>query len=126
MPVTVMSIPAGLPMSGFGPNLPKHTLQLTGHYDVSELLTGVTLGAGINWQSETVGYGVTHPVLKQGATFRQSSYTLLNLFASWQINGQLQSRLSISNALDKLYWANIDYANYGEPRNITLSLSWQY
>lgn len=107
-------------------NLPKHTLQLTGHYDVSELLTGVTLGAGINWQSETVGYGVTHPVLKQGATFRQSSYTLLNLFASWQINGQLQSRLSISNALDKLYWANIDYANYGEPRNITLSLSWQY
>lgn len=107
-------------------NLPKHTVQLSGHYDVSPLLSGVTVGAGINWQSETVGYGVTHPLLKQGATFRQSSYTLLNLFASWQINEQLQSRFSLSNALDKLYWANIDYANYGEPRNVSLSLSWQY
>ena len=30
------------------------------------------------------------------------------------------------NALDKTYWANLDYNNYGEPRFVSASLRWKF
>jgi len=32
----------------------------------------------------------------------------------------------VRNALDKTYWANLDYNNYGEPRFVSVSLRWKY
>ena len=33
---------------------------------------------------------------------------------------------SVRNALDKTYWANLDYNNYGEPRFVAASLRWKF
>lgn len=107
-------------------NLPEHSAQLSSHYQLGGLFSGITLGAGLNWQSETIGYGLIHPQQKAGATFEQSAYVLTNLYASWQINEQLSSTFSVTNLFDKMYWANIDYANYGKPRQLTLTLTWRY
>jgi outer membrane receptor for ferric coprogen and ferric-rhodotorulic acid len=107
-------------------NLPEHSAQLSSHYQLGGIFSGITLGAGLNWQSETIGYGLTHPQQKAGATFEQSAYVLTNLYASWQINEQLSSTFSVANLFDKVYWANIDYANYGKPRQLTLTLNWRY
>ncbi len=107
-------------------NLPEHSAQLSTHYELGGVLTGVTLGGGFNWQSKTIGYGLSHPTEKAGATYTQKAYTLANLYASWQISEQLSTTFSATNLFDELYWANIDYANYGKPRQLTLSVSWQY
>jgi outer-membrane receptor for ferric coprogen and ferric-rhodotorulic acid len=107
-------------------NLPKHSAQLSTHYQFSGRLAKLMLGGGFNWQGETVGYGVSHPTEAAGVTYTQDAYVLANLFASWQFNDKLSSTLSVTNLFDKLYWANIDYANYGKPRQLTLSVRWQY
>lgn len=107
-------------------NLPEHSAQLSSHYELSGALSGLTLGGGLNWQSDTVGYNLSHPLKKTGETYTQKSFVLANLYASWQFAEKLSSTLSITNLFDELYWANIDYANYGKPRQVSLSLKWQY
>lgn len=107
-------------------NLPEHSAQLSSHYDLGDALAGLTLGGGFNWQSETIGYGIVHPLEKAGATYTQKAYLLANLYASWHFAENLSSTVSVTNLFDELYWANIDYANYGKPRQVTLSVKWQY
>lgn len=107
-------------------NLPKHSAQLSSHYQFSGALAKLMLGAGLNWQGETIGHGVKHPNVSQGVTYTQSAYVLANLFASWQFNNKISSTLSVTNLFDKTYWANIDYANYGKPRQLNLTVRWQY
>lgn len=107
-------------------NLPKHSAQLSSHYQFSGALARLMLGGGVNWQGETIGYGVSHPSNSGGVTYTQQAYVLANLFASWQFNNKLSSTFSVTNLFDKTYWANIDYANYGKPRQLNLTVRWQY
>lgn len=107
-------------------NLPEHSIQFSTHYQLSGALEKLTLGGGINWQSETTGYGVRHPELEEGAVFEQDAYTLANLYATWRFNRDWSASLRATNLFDEVYWANIDYANYGEPQNVSLSLTWNY
>lgn len=106
-------------------NLPEHYLQASTHYTLPGAWDALTLGAGVNWQSETVAYNVPHPS-GTPVTYRQGSYVLGNLHATYRFNENLQATLSVLNAFDKVYWANIDYANYGEPRNVRLTFRWRY
>lgn len=102
-------------------NLPKHSMQLTTSYKLPGAWERVTLGGGFNWQSVVTGYGIPHPKLGT-VTVTQDAYALLNLHASYRINDKLSLGLSVRNALDKSYWANLDYPNYGDPRSLMLSL----
>ena len=107
-------------------NLPDHSIQLTTHYQFPGSLDKLTLGGGFNWQSETVGYGVAHPIVEEGVTYQQDSYFLMNLYANWQFSQNWQASFAATNLLDEKYWANIDYANYGEPQKVSLNLKWQF
>ena len=55
-------------------------------------------------------------------TVTQPSYLLLNLNANYQLNDHVSLGLSVRNALDKTYWANLDYPNYGDPRSVMFSV----
>lgn len=105
-------------------NLPEHSVQLSTHYNFSGVLAPLNLGGGFNWQSEIIGYGVTHPTLTD-ATFTQDAYVLANLYATWRFSDSWSASLSATNVFDETYWANIDYANYGEPRNVSFTVKWK-
>ncbi|MCH7343386.1 TonB-dependent siderophore receptor [Pelomonas sp. CA6] len=102
-------------------NLPDHYLQVSGRYRFGGALQGLSLGASLNWQSAVEGFNIPHPLLGT-TTVRQPAYALLGLSAGWRFNERYSLTLSARNVLDQRYWANLDYPNYGEPRNWLLSL----
>ncbi len=106
-------------------NVPEHTLQFSTHYQLPGVLERLSVGAGVNWQGRAVGYGISHPTLGR-VTVEQGDFALVNLFANYRFTEHLSAGLSVRNALDRSYWATLDYPNYGEPRNVSVSLRWNY
>lgn len=102
-------------------NLPRHTLQLNTSYRLRGGWERLTVGAGLNAQSSVSGFGIPHPTLGT-VTVTQGAYVLLNLNANYQLNERFSLGLSVRNALDKTYWANLDYPNYADPRSVMLSV----
>ncbi len=105
-------------------NVPEHLIQFSTHYQLPGRWNRLTLGTGINWQGEAVGYGISHPDGR--VTVTQDGFAIVNLFANYRFTDHLTAALSVRNALDKHYWATLDYPNYGEPRSLQLSLRWRY
>ncbi|MGO2012663.1 TonB-dependent siderophore receptor [Pseudoalteromonas sp.] len=107
-------------------NLPEHSVKLSTHYQFSGALDKLNIGGGIKWQSEITGYSVSHPLISEGVTYEQDAYMLINLHANWRFNKSWNATLSATNVTDETYWANIDFANYGEPQNINFTVKWTY
>ncbi|MDH0862938.1 TonB-dependent siderophore receptor [Mitsuaria sp. GD03876] len=102
-------------------NLPRHTVQLSTSYRLPGAWEKLTVGGGLNYQSTVTGFGIPHPTLGT-VTVTQGAFVLLNLHANYQLNDRFSLGLSVRNALDKTYWANLDYPNYGDPRSVMLSV----
>ena len=102
-------------------NLPRHTLQLNTSYRLRGGWERLTVGAGLNAQSAVSGFGIPHPTLGT-VTVTQGAFVLLNLNANYQLNERFSLGLSVRNALDKTYWANLDYPNYADPRSVMLNV----
>lgn len=101
-------------------NLPDYLLQLGSDYQFSGSLAPLSVGGNLMWQSTIEGFNIPHP--SGTVTVRQSPLALLGLRASWQFNPKLSATLAINNLTNKKYWANLDYGNYGDPRNLSLTL----
>lgn len=104
--------------------MPQTQLKLFTRYRLP-MLPELTLGGGINWQNR-VYKDATGP---DGETQRlyQGSYPLVDLFARYQINKQLAVQANVSNLFDREYYSYLsDSAVYGEPRNVSVSLSYSF
>lgn len=102
-------------------NLPEYQLQLGTDYQFGGALTPLSVGGDVQWQSKIVGYNIPHPTLGT-VTVSESPMTLVNLRATWKFNPKLSATLAINNLSSKKYWANLDYPNYGDPRNVSVTL----
>lgn len=106
-------------------NVPEHLLRFHTNYQFTGALERLSAGIGVNWQGEQSGIGINHPTLGT-TTVTQEAFALVNLNASYRFTPNLTLTASLRNALDKTYWATLDYPNYGEPRAATVSLRWRY
>jgi outer membrane receptor for ferric coprogen and ferric-rhodotorulic acid len=106
-------------------NVPEHLLRFHTNYQFTGALKNLSAGAGVNWQGEAAGYGIPHPALGT-VTVEQGAFALVNLNASYRFTKNLMLTAALRNALDKTYWATLDYPNYGEPRALSVSLRWRY
>lgn len=95
-------------------NFPTWQLQLGSDYRFSGELRPLQLGGFLTWQSKLEAYNVPSPSGRVYVT--EKSKPLLDLYASWDFSEAYRLTLAVTNALDKKYWANLDYANYGQPR----------
>lgn len=101
-------------------NLPEWMVKLGTQYRFSGALQPLETGAQLVWQGRVDGFNVPSP--SGPTTVTQSAFGLLNLNASWRFSEATSLTLAVNNALDKRYWATLDYANYGEPRFASLTL----
>ncbi|WCE05634.1 TonB-dependent siderophore receptor [Pseudoxanthomonas sp. JBR18] len=110
-------------------NLPEDYLQLSTQWRLPGTWDRLSLGGGVSWQNKVQGFNIERPNgddTTTPVTVTQSAYTLVHLNANLRINDQWTATLSVRNALDKTYWANLDYNNYGEPRFVSASLRWRF
>lgn len=106
-------------------NLPEYLLRAGADYQFNGALAPLTVGGDLQWQSKVEGFNIPHPTLRT-VTVTDAPYALLNLRATWKFNPKLSATLAINNVTNKKYWANLDYGNYGDPRNVMLTVRATY
>lgn len=106
-------------------NLPEYLLRLGTDYQFSGTLAPLTLGGDLQWQSKLVGYNYPHPT-RGKVTVTEAPVTLLNLRATWQFTPKVSATVAVNNLTNRKYWTNLDYGNYGDPRNVSMTLRASY
>ncbi len=98
--------------------IPRHGAKLFSTYRLQGDLNALTVGGGVNWQSE-YGY-VGEPA--------QKSYAIVNLMARYALSKQLTVSLNLNNLFDKHYYSGLsNYGGvYGAPRNVMATLKYQH
>lgn len=105
------------------PNLPRTTVKLFTRYRLPAM-PELAVGGGVNWQNRVYSDTVT-----PFGTFRaeQGSYALVDLFTRYQVTKNFSVQGNLNNLFDKTYDTNVDGSIvYGEPRNVSLTASYQF
>ena len=105
------------------PNLPRTTVKLFTRYRMPAM-PELTVGGGVNWQNRVYSDTVT-----PFGTFRaeQGSYALVDLFTRYQVTKNFSVQGNLNNLFDKTYDTNVDGSIvYGEPRNVSVTASYQF
>jgi outer membrane receptor for ferric coprogen and ferric-rhodotorulic acid len=105
------------------PNLPRTSVKLFTRYRLPAV-PELTVGGGVNWQNRVYKDTVT-----PYGTFRaeQGSYALVDLFSRYQVTKNFALQGNVNNLFDKTYDTNIDGSIvYGEPRNFSITASYQF
>lgn len=79
------------------------------------------LGAALRWQNATsISYWY--------GSATQDAYSVVDLMASYQFTKNLKASLYVDNVGDKKYYGSLvkPYINYGEPRNVGITLAYTY
>ena len=113
---------------------PQQVVRLFSSYRLPGALDNVTVGGGVNWQSEFFG-NVFQPnpndAVNGGdyARITQDSYYLVDLMARYRFNEHLSTTLNVKNLFDKKYYTglgNFGTGFYGEPRSLQLATRWDF
>ncbi len=108
-------------------NHPRKKLNLFTTYQFFDALAGLTVGAGVSWESES--YSDVLPLLLSDQTYqiKQDSFMLASLMARYDINAQFSVQLNVHNLFDETYYNGLTQQyNYGAPRNFSLGVTWSF
>jgi len=113
---------------------PEQLVRVFSTYRLPGRWSSLTLGGGVNWQSEFFG-NVFQPNpadsvnFGQDSTITQRSYALVDVMARYRFNEHLSTTLNVKNLFDKTYYTglgNFGTGFYGEPRALQLTTRWQF
>lgn len=98
--------------------IPSEILKLSGSYVIPGL-EQFKIGGIIKWQDD---------IQAEGIEFTQDAFTVIDLAAHYHVSERIKLSLNVENITDEkylnsLYWTQ---AYYGEPRNVSASISWTY
>lgn len=105
------------------PQLPRTTVKLFTSYRLPAM-PELTVGGGVNWQNSVYTYQDT-----PYGTWRasQGSYALVDLFTRYHVTKNFSLQGNLNNLFDKTYDTNVEgEIVYGEPRNVSLTASYQF
>lgn len=118
---TLDDIDSSLNGAAFNSYVPRHVLRLWGEYTLGGALERVSIGAGVNAQSDNFRLSPA-----SGEKISQAGYAVWNGRIGYQIDETWSVALNGNNLFDKRYYASIGtetFGNYyGEPRNFMVSV----
>ena len=99
------------------PYIPEQMIKASASYQIPNL-PKLKVGGVLKWQDD---------IATAAANAKQSSYALLDLLVSYQINENLSAAINIDNISDEKYYNSLywDQAYFGAPRNVSLSVNWE-
>ncbi|GER20506.1 TonB-dependent siderophore receptor [Variovorax boronicumulans] len=103
--------------------VPKNLLKLFTSYRIAGIGNGLTVGGGLNWQSDTYSTGLGP---SGHARFTQQAYTTLDLMARYPINKHLAVSVALNNVFDTRYRTSTSSSFYGAPRHLLVTLRGTY
>lgn len=108
---------------------PQKQFKLFTTYQLFDLLPELTIGGGVNWQSESYSEG-------GNVVIKQDAYSLINLMARYDLAENMDLQFNLENLLDEKYYAYMSTSSYmpeaysvyhyGTPRNFTLSFNYRF
>lgn len=107
---------------------PRSIFKSYASYQLPASLSKVTIGGGINWESESYA-SATNPVSGNPEKVQQDAFALVSLMAKYQFTPEFSTRLNIENATDETYYTNIGTFGqiaYGSPRTVSLSAKYDF
>lgn len=111
--------------STFNPQLPQTSFNLFSRYRLPALQP-LTLGGGVRWQTH-IWNDIAAPEGNGTWRARQGSYALVDLFARYEVSKNLSLQGNLNNLFDKAYDTNVaSSVVYGEPRNISVTVSYTF
>lgn len=98
--------------------VPKQTFKVFSSYKYNKL----TLGGGVNWQSEinVINKYDTNKIIQQKA------YLVANAMAKYELKKDFDVILNVNNLFDETYQYYPGEGGYGDERNYTLSLNYKF
>ncbi|EJM60032.1 TonB-dependent siderophore receptor [Pseudomonas sp. GM50] len=113
---------------------PEQVVRVFSTYRLPGAWENLTVGGGVNWQSEFFG-NVFQPNPSDTVNFgqysriTQDSYYLVDLMARYRFNDHLSATVNVKNLFDKTYYTglgNFGTGFYGEPRSLQLTTKWDF
>ncbi|MBO1271599.1 TonB-dependent siderophore receptor [Shewanella sp. 4t3-1-2LB] len=105
---------------------PEKQFKLFTTYQFVDHLPQLTVGGGVNWQSDSYSEG-------GGVLIKQDAYALVNLMARYSLADNMDLQLNLDNLFDEKYYAYMSASSaaysvyhYGTPRNFTLSFNYRF
>lgn len=105
---------------------PQKQFKLFTTYQFVELLPELTVGGGVNWQSDSYSEGGT-------VRIEQEAYSLVNLMARYDLADNMDLQFNLENLLDEKYYAYMSASgpaysvyHYGAPRNFSVSFNYRF
>ena len=106
---------------------PRKLFKLFTTYQASGALSGLTIGGGVNWESDT--YTIAANPLGALERIEQGSFALVSLMARYQFTPRLSAQFNVDNLFDKQYFRLFDafaQSTYGAPRSLSLSMRYAF
>lgn len=105
--------------------IPKTLVRAFSAWTVPALDNRLTLGAGVNWQSDSHTF-VGSP--DGGTDLRQRPVALVDLMARWQFSPRASLQLNAENLLDESYYVLDEYDNtyYGTPQSLSATFRFSF
>ena len=110
----------------YNSQLPRTSFNLFTSYRLP-MLDQLTLGGGVTWQSKTYG-DIGGPDGEGTWRARQGSYSVVDLFARYDVTKNVSLQANINNLFDKEYDTNVSNGGivYGDPRNFSVSATYRF
>ena len=106
---------------------PESQFNVFSSYTLPGRYNALTVGGGARWQNKTWA-NLTRPTVGTDE-FTQEAFWLVDLMARYRFNDNLSTTLTVNNLLDKKYVTIMDFYSvysWGEPRNVTASVRWDF